>query len=224
MRMPRTPQAYRALDAYRDAPRGDRFHVKVRWLTCPIAAVEKQVPLSGRVLDVGCGHGLVSLYLAVCSADRDVVGVDIDEHKIDLARGAAKHLGEGAGSVEFHTVEPGVLPEGTFDVVVINDVLYLLGAELRRSIIDACIDRVAPGGTILIKETDRVPRWKAALAHAQEWVSTKVTRITKGAELDYASSADFVAQLEARGLTAKSQRLDKGYLHPHVLVTGRRPT
>lgn len=222
--MPRTPQAYRALDAYRDAPRGDRFHVKVRWLTCPIAAIEKDVPRAGRILDVGCGHGLVSLYLAVCSEHRQVVGVDIDEHKIELARQAATHIGDGVGPVEFHVLDPsGSLPAGPFDVVTINDVLYLLGPELRRSVVDACIDRLTPGGTILIKETDTVPRWKALVAETQEWVSTRVTRITEGEQLDYASSGDFVAQLEQGGLTARSQRLDKGYVHPHVLVTGRKP-
>jgi 2-polyprenyl-3-methyl-5-hydroxy-6-metoxy-1,4-benzoquinol methylase len=227
VKMPRTPQAYRALDAYRDAPRGDRFHVKIRWLTCPVAAVEKQVPRSGRILDVGCGHGLVSLYMAVCSEDRDIVGVDIDKHKIALAQQAAPYIGTndgegGAGSVEFHAVDPGVLPDGPFDAVTINDVLYLLGPDLRRSIIDACIDRLAPGGTILIKETDTVPRWKAWIAELQEVVATKVTRITEGDEIDYASAAEFVGQLEERGLVARTVRLDKGYIHPHVLVMGRK--
>lgn len=220
MKLPKTPQAYEALDLYAGAPKGDRFHVKVRWLTCPIGALEKQVPRSGRILDVGCGHGLVSLYLAVCAPDRDIVGIDIDRHKIDLATAAAARLGEGAGSVAFEAVESGVLPDGPFDAVVITDVLYLLGGEARRSLIDACIDRLGPEGSILIKETDTVPRWKAELAGFQEWVSTRVTRITAGDQIDYASSDEFVAQLEGRGLQVRRARMDQGYVHPHVLVAG----
>lgn len=220
MKPPKTPQAYQALDLYAGAPKGDRFHVKVRWLTCPIGALEHQVPLSGRILDVGCGHGLVSLYLAVCSSARDVVGIDIDRHKIDLATAAAARLGEGTGSVTFEAVEPGVLPDGPFDAIVITDVLYLLGGDARRSLIDACVDRLGPEGSILIKETDTVPAWKAKLAGFQEWVSTRVTRITAGDQIDYASSDEFMAQLEGRGLQVRRMRMDQGYVHPHVLVTG----
>src|SRR5690606_28961607 len=88
------------------------------------------------------------------------------------------------------------------------------------SLIDACIDRLGPEGAILIKETDTAPRWKAGLAGFQEWVSTRVTRITAGDQIDYASSEEFVAQLEGRGLRVRRTRMDRGYLHPHVLVAG----
>ncbi len=174
--MPRTPQAYEVLDAYRDAPRRDRLGVKVRWLTSPVAAFEKQVPRSGRILDVGCGDGLVGLYLAVCGPDREVLGVDVDAAGIALAHQAVPYLGDRAGSVTFEVVEPSAVPEGLFDVVVIEgEERHLLGSPSRRSVLAACVDRLAPGGTILTgptrptrptRPTGPAPRWKAAIAGA----------------------------------------------------------
>ena len=64
MRGPRTPAARRALQLYRSAPRADRLHVRGRWWTCPFPLVEREVPRTGRVLEVGCGHGLLSALVA----------------------------------------------------------------------------------------------------------------------------------------------------------------
>ena len=76
--------------AYRDAPRQERLHVAGRWRTCPFAAVEPHVPKAGRIMEIGCGHGLFSLYLALQSPERSVTGVDVDADKIPVARRAAE--------------------------------------------------------------------------------------------------------------------------------------
>ena len=96
MSEPRPPSAgtttsaeQRVRDAYRGLGRGDRFHVAVRWRSCPFAQVEQHVPRAGRVLDLGCGHGSFALYLAARSAERTVTGVDVDADKLAAARQAA---------------------------------------------------------------------------------------------------------------------------------------
>jgi 2-polyprenyl-3-methyl-5-hydroxy-6-metoxy-1,4-benzoquinol methylase len=217
----RSPAARGALSLYGAAPLGDRFHVRVRWLTCPIPAIEQRVPDAGRVLDLGCGHGLVSFYLALSSSRREVHGVDIDPHKIALARSAAR--APGAPDVTFDVVEPGVLPDGPWDAVVIADVLYLLGPVARRELLAQASARLAPGGILLVKETDTTPRWKHRLAAAQEQVSTKLLRITAGTDLDFASSQELEAVLAGEGLRTEVVRLDRHQVHPHVLIAGRRP-
>jgi len=67
-------------------------------------AIEAEVPRRGRVLDLGCGHGLFSLLLAATSPERQVTGVDVDGDKLGLARRAAEAL--GLDNVRFRRVEP----------------------------------------------------------------------------------------------------------------------
>jgi 2-polyprenyl-3-methyl-5-hydroxy-6-metoxy-1,4-benzoquinol methylase len=223
MRPPRSPAARRAIELYDGAPRGDRFHVRLRWWTCPFPAIEAQVPRSGRVLEVGCGHGLLSLYLALAGPDRVVTGVDIDQHKIALADGAAARLRSGEAGASFAVVEPDGFADGRFDAIVIADVLYLLAADARRALLAQCVDHLAPGGVLLVKETDRLPRWKGAITVAQERLATGVLRITEGDQVSFAPPAEFVAQLRDAGLDVTTERVDHGYVHPHLLIVARAP-
>ena len=222
------PVARHALDLYAHASLGDRLHLRVRWATCPIPPIDAVVPRAGRVLEVGCGHGLVSAYLALASPEREVVGVDIDERKLAIARHAAEHLAAEPGAVEpsagrlsFAGSADGAVPPGPWDAIVIVDVLYLLGREAEETLLTQCLDALAPGGVLVLKETDVVPAWKHRLAQAQELVSTKVLRITEGDALSFTPVSELAHSLRARGCAVTVERVDRGQVHPHALLVAR---
>jgi 2-polyprenyl-3-methyl-5-hydroxy-6-metoxy-1,4-benzoquinol methylase len=180
------------------------------------------VPAHGRILEIGCGHGLLSLYLGLTSPTRRVSGVDIDAGKIAHARRAADRLATDEAHVSFAAVESGALPAGPFDAVVVCDVLYLLEPAARAELLDGAVDRLGPDGVLVVKETARTPRWKGSLTAAQERLATGVLRMTEGSAVDFADPDTFITQLEGRGLDVDARRVDRGYLHPHLLITARR--
>ncbi|HET6954672.1 MAG TPA: methyltransferase domain-containing protein [Acidimicrobiales bacterium] len=212
--------AGRALAAYDDLGRGDRFHVAVRWRSCPFPAVDARVPRAGRVLDVGCGHGLFTLYLAARSPARSVVGVDVDGDKLVSARHAAERSGLPVG---FAPSVAGELPVGPWDAVTIVDVLYLLGRRPALDLVAQAAAALAPGGSLLVKEIDVRPRWKFELARLQEVVSTRVTRITEGSGVAFVPPDDIAGAMAAAGLVVTRHPLGRRSLHPHLLLVGRRP-
>ncbi len=223
MTLPRGATAQRALALYADAPRGDRFHIRGRWLSCPFAAVEAAVPRSGRILEVGCGHGSFAAFLALSSPARAVTGVDVDRDKIEVARRAAAGLVSGEATLAFAPVEPEPIPDGPWDAVVIVDVLYLLGAAGRAAVLDRCAEVLAPGGVLVVKEVDVRPRWKHGLATAQELVATRVARITEGEHVDFAPPDVLAAELVERGFRVERRRIDRWYPHAHLLLLASRP-
>jgi 2-polyprenyl-3-methyl-5-hydroxy-6-metoxy-1,4-benzoquinol methylase len=212
--------AARALAAYDDLGRGDRFHVAVRWRSCPFPAVEARVPRAGRVLDVGCGHGLFALYLAARSPDRAVVGVDVDAAKLESARHAAARAGL---PVDFVEAVGGALPAGPWDAVTVVDVLYLLGPAAALDLVARAAAALGPGGSLVVKEIDTRPRWKYQLARLQEMVSTRVTRITEGAGVAFVPPDDIAGAMHAAGLSVTRHPLGRRSVHPHLLLVGRRP-
>jgi 2-polyprenyl-3-methyl-5-hydroxy-6-metoxy-1,4-benzoquinol methylase len=209
----------RVRDAYRGLGRGDRFHVAVRWRSCPFPQVEQHVPRAGRVLDLGCGHGAFALYLAATAPEREVTGVDVDEAKLASARRAAARA---VLPVRFVQAIDGTPPDGPWDAITVVDVLYLLGRAAALALVADAARRLAPGGALVVKEIDVRPRWKYELARAQEIVSTRVTRITEGTGVSFVPPGVLEAAMAGAGLVVDRVPLGGGSLHPHLLFVGRR--
>jgi len=223
MKRPHSAVAHQTLDLWAGLPRSAKVHTRIRWWTAPFEQLETRIPVSGRILEVGCGHGLFSTYLALSSPDRAVTGIDIDPAKIELAKKAVKTISET--SLHFEHREAGDIPkpEAGWDAIVFVDVLYLMTPENRRSVLEQCAGALTPGGVLVVKEVDNRPRLKAFLAQTQEFVATKIIRITRGEHMVFPSAEELEVELAALGLQTSAHRLDRGYLHPHCVVTGTKP-
>lgn len=211
--------ARRAFAAYRDAPAGHRLHLLVRWLTCPFPPVVEVLPSTGRVLEVGCGHGLFSTYLAERAPGLTVHGVDIDADKVAVAAAST----EPGGRRSFAVAPSGAVPEGPWDAVVLVDVLYLLDAAGQRALLADCAAHLAPGGVLVVKDMAVEPRWKARVNALQETLAVRVLGITEGSrDFDFVPPDERARWLVEAGLEdVRSRRLDRGRAHPHHLLVGR---
>jgi 2-polyprenyl-3-methyl-5-hydroxy-6-metoxy-1,4-benzoquinol methylase len=221
-----TVSAGDVFDLYAEEPLRVRAHVRVRWRTCPFPAVAAYVPTAGRILDLGCGHGAFSAYLALQSDRRQVLGTDVASDKIRAARAAAgAAAARGRANLRFALADRDVesLPAGPWEAIVVLDVLYLLEPERQESLLTRCARALAPGGLLLVKEVADRPRWKAAWNRMQETLSVRVLRITGGKRLWFLPPAQHAAWLAARGLEVAEQSLNKGFVHPHHLIVARRP-
>jgi SAM-dependent methyltransferase len=228
-----------ALRACRTLPLTARVHASLRWWSAPFPAMEAAVPRAGRVLEIGCGHGLFSTFLTLSSAQRSVVGVDIDATKIALAQAVAHGLpGE---DLRFEVGVSGTVPAGPWHAIVIVDVLYLLPAGRQADLLAAAVEQLAPRGLLLIKEMSPTPRWKARWNRWQETVTVSILGITqttgerppatasdgrsrRGGRFDFVDPATMAGWLRGLGLTTSSRRLDRHRVHPHFLLMGRVPS
>ena len=170
-----------ALSLYSDADRSTRLHTLVRWWSAPFPAIERALPETGRILEIGCGHGLFSAYAALSASGRSVHGVDIDPDKIVAARSAARNLQERLGDqpgarLDFAEAPSGAVPDGPWDAVVVVDVLYLLSEEEQRRLLLEALSTVTPGGVLVVKEMAPEPRWKARWNSTQETLAVRVLR------------------------------------------------
>ncbi len=218
-----------ALRAYRSLPVPARVHATVRWWSAPFPRIAAFLPPSGRVLEIGCGHGLFSTYAALAGPERSVLGVDIDADKIALARQVAARL--PTVDLSFQVAESGAVPEGPWDAIVIVDVLYLLPADAQRALLSDAARQLAPGGSLLVKEMSPTPRWKATWNRWQETLAVTVLGITErdpaergAARFVFVDPGTMACWLEGDGLTTTRQRLDRHRLHPHHLLLGRSGT
>jgi 2-polyprenyl-3-methyl-5-hydroxy-6-metoxy-1,4-benzoquinol methylase len=209
-----------ALALYRDGGRAARLHTLVRWWSAPFPAIEQALPPVGRILEIGCGHGLFSTYAALSAPGRIVHGVDIDPDKIRAAKAAGRHLPD---QVTFDVAPSGDVPDGPWDAIVIIDVLYLLPAEEQRRLLLAAATQVAPGGVLVVKEMSPEPHWKARWNSAQETIAVKLLRITEGGSFDFVPPGEISGWLRGLGATVRNEPLDSGRAHPHHLIAATMP-
>lgn len=112
---------------------------------------------------------------------------------------------------------------GTFDLVAILDVLYAIPIAEWDALLARVFQRIAPGGTLLIKEMDPSARFKNAWNRMQERISMRVLKITMAETFNVEGVLAFVARLERHGFRdVMVKRVDLGYPHPHVLFVARR--
>jgi 2-polyprenyl-6-hydroxyphenyl methylase/3-demethylubiquinone-9 3-methyltransferase len=183
------------LALYDPLPLKERLFVRARLLLSDLDRLERYVPTQGRVLDLGCGHGLVANILALTGPARQVLGVDLDPAKIAAAR---QTIG-ARDNIDFVVGDAAALPDGPFQAVTIADVLYTIPPPTQRAIVRQVAAALEPGGVLVWKTQVRQPRWKYAITYGQEWLMTRLGP-TMSAGLHFMDREESLAALRAAGL------------------------
>lgn len=104
------------------------------------------IPGDARILEIGCGTGQMSLYLA--RADRLVIGADLTRASLLLGQGAARRYGLARVQfVETDLHRPG-LRAGAFDVVYASGVLH--HTPNPRASFARIVELARPGGIVVV--------------------------------------------------------------------------
>lgn len=186
----------RAVHRYHDTSLVARLHVHGRAFLSDLAFVERYVPRHGFTVDLGCGHGLFANLLCESSASRRVLGIDMDERKIAVARGTVG----GRESIRFEVGDIVHEPVPKCDAVTIIDVLYLLPPADQAEVLRKAAAALAENAPLIVKAQERAADARFALAYAQELVSTSIglTRGRRG-RFHYLGRRDAIAGFERAG-------------------------
>ena len=117
--------------------------------------IDNTIGLRGkRVLDVGCGGGLLSEGMAVRGAE--VTGIDLSEKPLGVAR---LHLLESGQKVDYRKISAEQMAEelpGAFDAVTCLEMLEHVPDP--ASIVASCARLVKPGGQVFFSTINRNPK------------------------------------------------------------------
>jgi tellurite methyltransferase len=130
-----------------------------------VAEVAPLLPANARVLDLGCGEGRNSLFLA--SLGHSVVAIDHSDAGIGKLRAIAERTGV---ALEAHVGDIAALePAEDFDCVLAHGVLYYLENPVWRQLLARLKQRTRPGGfhvfTVFIYNADYPVTDEIAAAH-----------------------------------------------------------
>jgi len=141
------------LERYKPLSAWESFYLRTRWRLCPFETVESHVPRKGRILDFGCGYGMLSNFLALKSAGRQVLGIDLNEARIEVAKRSSK----GHPEVSFQLGDVRDFQGIPFDAVVMTDVLHHIDEDNVRVLLRIIRSCLSDHGTLVVLDVDRSP-------------------------------------------------------------------
>lgn len=150
--------ALRAWASFRGSGLTTLAFLAARLAIVPLGALDRELrSLSGRVLSLGSGHGIIERYLAEINADARVEGFELDERRVAAA---AATRGRAPRVEILHADVTRMHDPGTYDAALAVDVFHHIRPEAHVEVAAALAASVRPGGTVLVKDMDVAPRWK----------------------------------------------------------------
>ena len=135
---------------------------------------ETEPPAPGRILDLGCGYGLIGLAAAAAVPGAHVTAVDVNERAVLLANENAASLGVAD---RFRAVTPDAVgADATYDEIWSNPPIRI-GKEALHGLLLTWLPRLVPGGRAVMVVgknlgADSLQRWLGDQGYPTERLSS----------------------------------------------------
>lgn len=162
--------------------------------------LHRLLPRQGLIYDLGCGYGFASHLLHWAAPQREIIGVDYDEEKIQIAD--AVHLKGKIVRFEEGDLRQYQLKKA--DAIVLSDVLHYLKPDEQEAVLTNCVDALQPNGLLIIRDgvTEKVRKQKTTAI--TEVFSTQIFRFNKKTnELHFLSRAGIEEFAARNGMQAR---------------------
>ncbi len=193
------------------------------------------IPARARVLDIGCGQGLLAALLGSLAGDSpaerawpagwapppsgtQVHGIELMPRDVERAQQALGHLGERArftlGDMCTTTFTPA-------DVVVILDVLHYVNEAAQEDVLRRVREALAPGGVLLLRVGDAAAGLPFKLSN---WVDAVVFffRGHSSSRLYCRPLGDWQALLQKLGFAVEAVPMHAGTPFANILLVARK--
>ncbi len=188
------------------------LYAYLRWRLCPFEQIEKHIPMEGKIIDIGCGYGLLANFLTLKSSKRDITGVDLSEKRISIAQETTHNRNK----IRFKLVNVLDLQLGEYCAMVMSDFLHHIDHKAQEELLNRCHQKISPGGLLIIEEVDNKPLCKY-------WFNTAVDiMLNIGEGIYFRNQREFRELLERIGFKVSIEKAHKGIPLSDILYICRK--
>lgn len=184
----------------------------------PYLLQARLIPENARLLDLGCGQGLLAALLAAAGTPRLASYRGIELMARDVAR-AHRALGAQCG------VRQGDIRSAEFgaaDAVVILDVLHYMSLAEQDAVLGRVRAALPAGGVLLLRVGDAAAGLPFRLSNWVDWTVAFV-RGHGATRFHCRSVAQWRSALEALGFAVHAEPMSRGTPFANVLLSARLP-
>jgi uncharacterized protein (DUF2062 family)/trans-aconitate methyltransferase len=173
---------------------------------------------SGTVVDLGCGCGYS---MALCDTalgepGRRMVGCDLNEHSISVARHALRSRN---AEVSVQDIRHFELPSA--GLILILDVLQYLPADEQLALLRRCCSALDPQGRLIFRAHDRERGIWSAITLALDRFLFSIEHT--GTQPSILSAMQYKSVLEDAGMQVETRRFRNRLPLAHILFIAKRP-
>jgi len=189
-----------------------RFYAWVREQLCPFFRIEEFIPKTGQIIDIGCGYGLMANILTLMGPERQVMGIDKAEYRINKAKlTAADHQRSSFICQDIRTVSLK-----NCQGITMVDFLHHIPFTLQEEILAKIPELLGESGVLVIKEFADKPRWKY-------WATLLFEAVFYPKDLlTYRPIAEWQKMLENLGFVVTTTTAGEGSFVPSVILVARK--
>ncbi len=159
--------------------------------------LDSVVPRAGFVLDLGCGYGVATHWLACFTDGRSFLGVDYDEDKIRVAcRTAPEHP-----RIRFEVQNILDWEYPACDTILLLDVLHYWTPDKQQIILDKARRALRPGGRLILRDAARAEDQAHRRVNFWEKIATRIGHNQTVEGLHFQTRAELEAMLQRAGFT-----------------------
>ncbi|MGZ5565490.1 MAG: 1-acyl-sn-glycerol-3-phosphate acyltransferase [Limisphaerales bacterium] len=158
-------------------------------------ALDAVVPRRGHVLDLGCGYGVATHWLAAFTDTRTFQGVDYDEEKIRVAQRSAP----GHTRIQFTHGDVLTCDYPACDVVLLLDVLHYWTAEKQFLILNKARQELRLGVRLVLRDGARAENDAHRRVHRWEKFATRLGMNRTQEGLHFQTQTELEAMLKRAG-------------------------
>lgn len=163
----------------------------LRIFLLPYRKLDAVVPLAGTIIDIGCGSGGMTNYLALRSSKRNMKGIDLSRERISVA---LKSVGKRK-NIRFIHGDAVTAKLPLADCYIMIDVLHHITFQNQQKLLRFIVQHMKNHSILIVKEVDPSNRIPFLFGHIIE-------KILYPKEKIYArSKKDWVLLFESLGLS-----------------------
>lgn len=185
---------------------------KLRFWDAPFIEVEKLIPKSGTILDLGCGEGLFTNFLALSSSGREILGVDLDKSRIQEAD-------RGVENVKFLYGDATLAQLSKASCIILFHLLHHLNSfKTQEKLLSKCANLLTKNGQLIIVEVEPRFSYKYWLAYfTDHFLVPRLFEKKFHTKIYFRKRNEWVRLLKNYGLSCKVISADKGKPFSHVI-------
>lgn len=188
-----------------------KWFSKIRFWDAPYVQIEKLVPKNGKILDLGCGEGIFTNFLALSSQKRSLVGYELDKDRL-------KHANKKLKNVRFKQANLLKIDLPKSNAIVIFHVLHhLTSLEGQEEVLKKCLKSITKKGKIIIVEVEP----KFSIKYLITWLTDHFlvpVLFEKRAysKIFFRSKKEWLKLFKKLNLKTKSFSMDKNMPFSHI--------